>query len=105
MTRAIIPIVPPALASYIAARMARGSKENHQARRSKWDFAAIIREFAAARFKEGYDAVVIGHFHLPLFEQTESDKKRTILSLGDWITHYSYGEWRNGEFSLKQYKP
>lgn len=105
MTRAIIPLVPPAAASYIAERMAQGSKKNHQVRRIKWDFAAIIREFAVARFKEGNDAVVIGHFHLPLFEQIENGKKRTILSLGDWITHYSYGEWRNGEFSLKQYKP
>jgi len=103
-TRAVIPLVPPAVASYIAERMARGSRENHQARRTKWDFRAMIREFAAARFKEGNTAVVIGHFHLPLFEQTTSGRKQTLLSLGDWIKHFSYGEWENGEFSLKTYR-
>jgi UDP-2,3-diacylglucosamine hydrolase len=104
ITRAAIPLFPPAAASYIAERMARESRENHQVRRIKWDFAAIIREFAAARFKEGNGAVVIGHFHLPLFEQTANGKIRTLLSLGDWIKHYSYGEWENGKFSLKQYR-
>jgi UDP-2,3-diacylglucosamine hydrolase len=103
ITGAIIPLVPPAAASYIAERMARESRENHQVRRIKWDFATIIREFAAARFKEGNDVVVIGHFHLPLFEQTANGKIRTLLSLGDWIKHYSYGEWKNGEFALKTY--
>ena len=101
---AVIPLVPPAVASFIAKWMGRASKENHHIRRIKWDYNAILREFAAARFKEGYDAVIIGHFHLPLFEQTANSRVRTLLSLGDWITHFTYGEWANGEFSLKQYK-
>jgi UDP-2,3-diacylglucosamine hydrolase len=104
MTRSVIPLVPPVVASYIAEWMARGSRENHQARRIRWDFTAMIRDFAASRFKEGNDAVVLGHFHLPLFEQTANGKTRTLLSLGDWINHYSYGEWNNGEFSLKTYR-
>lgn len=104
LARAVIPLVPPAAASYLAEWMARGSRKSHQVRRSKWDFAAIIREFADARFKEGNDAVVIGHFHLQLFEQTANGKIRTLLSLGDWIKHFSYGEWNNGEFSLKTYR-
>jgi UDP-2,3-diacylglucosamine hydrolase len=102
--RAIIPLVPPTLASFIAKRMGRASKKNHHARRSKWDYNAMIREFAALRFREGNDAVIIGHFHLPLFEQTANGSVRTLLSLGDWITHFTYGEWANGEFSLKQYR-
>jgi UDP-2,3-diacylglucosamine hydrolase len=104
LTRALIPLVPPAVASRIAERMGRGSKRNHVARRNKWDYAAILREFAADRYREGYDAVVSGHFHLPLLEQTENGKKRTLLSVGDWITHYSYGEWEDGEFSLKKFR-
>ncbi len=105
LTRAIIPLVPPSAASFIAERMARESRGNHQARRVRWDYAAIARDFAAERFKEGYDAVVVGHFHLPLCEQTTMNGVRTLLSLGDWITHFSYGEWENGKFALKQYKP
>ncbi len=103
LTGAVIPLVPPAAASFIAERMARGSRGNHHARRERWDYAAIAREFAAARFKEGHDAVVIGHFHLPLLEQTAGNGVRTLLSLGDWLTHYTYGEWEDGAFSLKTY--
>lgn len=104
LTEAIVPLVPPAVASRIAERLGRRSKRNHGARRNRWDYAAILREFAAARFREGYDAVVAGHFHLPLLERTGNNPERTLLSLGDWITHYSYGEWSNGEFSLKKYR-
>ena len=104
VTRAVIPLVPPAAASFIAERMGRASRGNHQLRSIKWDYNAIMREFAAARFKEGYDAVIIGHFHLPLFEQTDIGGVRTLLSVGDWISQFTYGEWLNGTFSLKRYK-
>jgi UDP-2,3-diacylglucosamine hydrolase len=104
VTKAIIPLVPHAVASLIAKRMSRASRGNHHARCIKWDYSAILREFAAARFKEGYDAVIIGHFHLPLFEQSINGGVRTLLSVGDWISHFSYGEWMNGTFSLKHYK-
>ncbi|WP_236685548.1 hypothetical protein [Geobacter pickeringii] len=45
--------------------------------------------------------VISGHFHLPLLETTED---KTLLSLGDWLTHFTYGEWRDGAFSLKSYQ-
>ena len=105
LTGAIIPLVPPFVASYIAERMSRASRKNHDDRRIKWDYAAILREFASARFREGCDAVIVGHFHLPLLEETWDGRTRTLLSLGDWISHFTYGEWSNGSFSLKRYKP
>jgi UDP-2,3-diacylglucosamine hydrolase len=104
LTKALVPLVPPAVASWIAERMGRGSKQYHGTRRNKWNYAAILRKFADARFQEGYDAVVSGHFHLPLLERTEDGRERTLLSLGDWITHYSYGEWEDGQFSLKKFR-
>jgi len=104
VTGAVIPLVPPSVASFIAERMGRASRKNHQVRSRKWDYNAIMREFAAVRFEEGYDAVIIGHFHLPFIEQTANDGVRTLLSLGDWISHFSYGEWLNGTFALKHYK-
>lgn len=103
LTRALVPLTPPAVASWIAEQMGRGSKRRHGARRDKWDYPAILREFAAARFQEGYDAVISGHFHLPLIERSEDGRERTLLSLGDWISHYTYGEWEDGKFSLKKF--
>jgi UDP-2,3-diacylglucosamine hydrolase len=105
LTGAIIPLVPPFVASYIAERMGRASRKNHDVRRVKWDYPAILRKFASARFREGCDAVIVGHFHLPLLEETWDNGPRTLISLGDWISHFTYGEWKNGAFSLKRYNP
>jgi UDP-2,3-diacylglucosamine hydrolase len=104
LTRAIIPLVPTAVPIYIADRLGRKSKESHRQHQHKWDYPTILREFAADRFREGYDVVIAGHFHLPLLEQTADGRGKTLLSLGDWITHFSYGEWAEGKFSLKKYR-
>lgn len=103
LTGAMIPVVPVRLVTRIADRMGRISRQGHQRRRVKWDYMAILREFAAARFNEGYDAVITGHFHIPLLEKSSDRGERTLLSLGDWITHFSYGEWEDGELSLKKF--
>jgi UDP-2,3-diacylglucosamine hydrolase len=105
MTGRIIPLVPPFVASCIAERLGRVSRKNHDMRRRKWDYPSIMRRFAAERFREGCDAVIIGHFHMPLFEKSSDGAERTLISLGDWITHFTYGEWEEGEFSLKRYAP
>ena len=105
LSRALIPLAPVALTSYIADRMSRQSNKKHGQRQARWDYAAILREFAAARFREGCDVVVAGHFHLPFLEKCGNGKERLLLSLGDWISQFSYGEWLDGELSLKSYRP
>jgi UDP-2,3-diacylglucosamine hydrolase len=102
LTGAVARLVPVWIASAIADRMSRLSRKSHHRRRVKWDYVAIMRDFAAARFREGCDVVITAHFHTPLMEEA-SDGAR-LLSLGDWITHFSYGEWRDGELSLKTYR-
>ena len=104
-TARVIPMVPPVVASYIAERLGKASRENHDMRRDKWDYPSILRKFAAERFREGCDAVIVGHFHLPLIEKTTNVATQTLISLGDWITHFTYGEWDEGEFSLRRYIP
>src|SRR6266540_2605532 len=94
VTAAMVPMVPARLVSSIAERMGRLSRQGHELHRVKWDYSSIVREFAAARFSEGCDAVITGHFHLPLLER--SAEGGLLLSLGDWITHFSYGELNEG---------
>jgi UDP-2,3-diacylglucosamine hydrolase len=101
---AMVPIIPVKLITRIADRMGRMSKRGHRQHQQKWDYMAILREFAAARFREGCDVVISGHFHTPLLEKTANLGERTLLSLGDWITQFSYGEWTNGEIALKKYE-
>lgn len=68
----------------------------------RWDYPAIIRVYASRIRSQGLDAVVLGHFHLPLLEQSGSF---TLLAVGDWMTRFSYGELRDGVFSLATYRP
>lgn len=101
LTKTIRHIVPPAAAVRIAQYLGKKSKRNHSRNNRKWDYRGMLREFAAERFGEGRHMVVVGHFHTPFMETREDG--RTILSLGDWISQYSYGEWENGKISLKTY--
>lgn len=101
LTKALALAVPPALPSFIADRLGRRSRKSHKSNREKWDYRSIIRSFAAARFAAGCDIVITGHFHLPFQEQFPDDPRRLIVSLGDWITHFTYGEWSDGTIVLK----
>jgi len=52
---------------------------------------ARMVDFAQESFKEGYDAVIMGHCHKPQLQEliVEGDTK-TFVTLGDWIAHYTY---------------
>ena len=104
LSGSLVPIIPVGAVSSLAVRMSRASKQIHQVRKTKWDYLTILRQFAAARFREGCDIMISGHFHLPLLEKTTDGGERILLSLGDWITHYSYGEWVDGELFLKKFE-
>jgi len=57
-------------------------------------------EVAEPRFREGYDAVVIGHFH-QVYERHEGGKD--LFVLGDWIRHRTYLTLAGGALELKQW--
>lgn len=103
LTRALTHIVPPGISSWIAERMGKRSKKSHGTRSTRWNYPAILREFAVERFRSGYDVVISGHFHIPLLESFGEGEGKILLSLGDWLTHFSYGEWEDGKLSLKTY--
>lgn len=105
LSGALVPIIPAGGVSALAVRMSRASKQIRQVRTTKstWDYLTILRQFAAARFTEGCDMMITGHFHQPLLEKSARGGERTLLALGDWITQFSYGEWTDGELSLKTY--
>ncbi|HLO24976.1 MAG TPA: UDP-2,3-diacylglucosamine diphosphatase [Geobacteraceae bacterium] len=105
LSGALVPIIPAGGVSALAVRMSRASKQIRQVRttRSTWDHLTILRQFATARFTEGCDMMITGHFHQPLLEKSAHGGERTLLALGDWITQFSYAEWTDGELSLKTY--
>jgi UDP-2,3-diacylglucosamine hydrolase len=93
-------MLPPAVAIAIAKHLGAASKKRHPARSRKTDYMELFRSYARERFADGCDLVVSGHFHTP-YAATESGK--TMVCLGDWITHFTYGEWEDGTILLKQY--
>ncbi len=61
-----------------------------------------ITAFAGEKIEEGADAVILGHFHSPRFEQrVVGGRVRTIAVLGDWIRHHTYLAYENGQFTMK----
>jgi UDP-2,3-diacylglucosamine hydrolase len=102
LTRMLAKILPASVPAFIAKKLGNRSKEKHKATEAKWDHKLLVRKFATARFNDGFDIVVTAHYHRPLLESYEG---KSLLALGDWITQFSYGEWLDGELTLKTYQP
>jgi len=54
---------------------------------------------AREKFRQGYDAVVLGHVHLPCL-LTEDGKH--YCNLGDFISHFTYGRLDGGRLTLER---
>jgi UDP-2,3-diacylglucosamine hydrolase len=97
-------LIPLALLWRIArlgSEMSKGMSDESEER-----LAEIMHRYARSKFQEGYDAVVLGHCHKPIFRQERwGDRQKTFATLGDWITHDSYLLYDNGLFSLHRFAP
>ena len=58
----------------------------------------LWREIAEPRFREGYDGVLVGHFHHAHEQRLNG---REFFVLGDWIDHFTYVELEGGALTLK----
>lgn len=66
---------------------------------------ARMAAFAEERFRAGYDAVILGHCHKPLLrELVTGGNKKTFVTLGDWIAHYTYLLYDERGFQLQSYR-
>ena len=60
----------------------------------------VFSAHAAEKHKEGFDTVILGHSHEPVFEEAEG---RAYVNLGDWISARTWLEWTDGALRLKQW--
>lgn len=95
---------PPSWALKVKAKLQRRSQASYPVKRARWNYRKILLDFAASLQKQGCDGLVAGHFHLALQEVLEG-RPFTLLSLGDWMGQYTYGEMLNGELRLMTYSP
>lgn len=72
--------------------LSRGSRESRELRPER-----LIREIAEPRFAEGFDAVLIGHFHHAYEHRKDG---REFFVLGDWIERFTYAVLEDGRLRL-----
>jgi UDP-2,3-diacylglucosamine hydrolase len=85
----------------LSSEMSKGMSDQSADR-----LAEVMHRFARVKFREGYDAVILGHCHKPLLRQEQRNgRQKTFATLGDWITHGSYLCYDNGRFSLNRFPP
>ncbi|MFQ5498397.1 MAG: UDP-2,3-diacylglucosamine diphosphatase [Candidatus Zixiibacteriota bacterium] len=80
------------------ARAVSGSSRNYTSSRDH-TFAADYEAYAKKKLVEGFDAVVIGHLHIPVEKQLGKGK---YINSGDFISHFSYVVLASGELKLKR---
>jgi UDP-2,3-diacylglucosamine hydrolase len=88
-------LLHPDIGFPLAHWCARVSRRSRQARPPAPE--RLWREIAAPRFAEGFDAVVVGHFHRA-YERREAG--RAFFVLGDWIDQFTYVTLQGGDFRL-----
>jgi UDP-2,3-diacylglucosamine hydrolase len=100
MSVALYRLLHPDLGIPLAARISRWSRHSRAGRPLEGD--RLWRDIAAPRFREGFDTVMIGHFHRAL-ERREGG--RALFVLGDWIESFTYVVLRDGAFTLESWPP
>ena len=64
-----------------------------------------MRRFSLRKFRDGFDAVILGHCHKHLMEEQKvNGNKKTFAILGDWLQHDSYLCYENGAFTLETFR-
>ena len=95
---------PLSWAEKIRESLQKRSRAGYVVKTARWDYRQIILDFARLLLKQGCDGLVTGHFHLALCEIIP-ETSFTVLSLGDWMEQFTYGEMLNGELRLMTYSP
>lgn len=98
--------LPPDL-SYPLAKFVAG-KSRAQADRKEAGYLEDYRNFAYEKIKQGFDAVILAHTHIPILENlgdssTTPPQGGIYLNIGDWFKHFTYGKLTGGKFYLGKF--
>lgn len=101
-SRSLQRLLPLKLLWWMARSSSALSKE--MSGESQDRLAETMHLFAVGKFKEGYDAVILGHCHKPVLHEAICDgRRKTFATLGDWIANDSYLSCNDGRFSLNRF--
>jgi UDP-2,3-diacylglucosamine hydrolase len=93
---ALYGLLHPNLGIPLAGAVSRWSRDSRADRPLDGD--RLWREVGMPRFRDGFDTVMIGHFH-HAWERREG--ARSFFLLGDWMESFTYVALRGGAFSLE----
>lgn len=93
-------LLHPDLGIPLAHYVSRWSRDSRADRPLQGD--RLWREVGEPRFREGFDTVMIGHFH-HAWERREG--RQAFFLLGDWMESFTYVVLRDGAFSLETWPP
>lgn len=79
------------------AKAVSGSSREYTGKRDH-SFASDYETYAQKMINNGFDLVVIGHLHLPVYKDFE---KGVYINTGDFINHFSYAKLADGKISLQ----
>jgi UDP-2,3-diacylglucosamine hydrolase len=67
--------------------------------------AEKMRRFSLRKFRDGFDAVILGHCHKHFIEdRVVNGNRKTFAILGDWNRHRSYLCYEDGAFTLSSFQ-
>jgi UDP-2,3-diacylglucosamine hydrolase len=95
---ALYGLLHPDLGIPLALRVSRWSRGSRGEK--PLEPGRLWREIALPRFAEGYDAVLVGHFH-HAYERREDG--RELVLLGDWIDRCTYAVLEGGRIRLERW--
>jgi UDP-2,3-diacylglucosamine hydrolase len=96
-SKALFSLIHPEVGLQMAKALSKFSKAN--SRELELSNGSFVK-FATERFREGFDAVIMGHFHKPyLYREGE----KTLAIFGDWENYRSYGVISKGNISIKRF--
>ena len=93
---------PPSWAQKIREHLQKRSQAGYSEKTARWDYRQILLDFARSLLNKGCEGLVAGHFHLAMCENVP-ETSIVVLSLGDWMEQFTYGEMRDGELRLMTY--
>jgi UDP-2,3-diacylglucosamine hydrolase len=96
--------IPASVRWALAGRISNASKEMNADNRDI--LVGKMLSFATGKLREEYDAVILGHCHQPVLRYFDVEgKKKTFVTLGDWVRHYSFLYYENRKFFMGYYQP
>ena len=93
---------PPSWAEAIKKRLQKQSQSGYDMKSARWDYRRILLDYSRFLQEQGCEGLVTGHFHLALREELP-ETGFTLLSLGDWMEKFTYGEMLDGNLQLMTY--